>query len=58
LDDIIMVLLPAEYPADILEGFAVIYAGAPACVIVTVADAPPPLIVTVPVRELPFGLAL
>jgi hypothetical protein len=46
LEFILMVELPAEYPADILDGLAVKYAGAPPCVTVTVAEVPPPLMVT------------
>ncbi len=50
--------LPELYPTGWVEGLAVIYDGAPACVIVTVADAPPPLMVTWPVRGLELVLAL
>ncbi len=49
---------PDPNPTDKFEGFVDMYDGAPACVTVTVADAPPPLIVRVPVRGLVLVLAL
>ncbi|MGD1046374.1 MAG: hypothetical protein ABR936_13775, partial [Bacteroidota bacterium] len=59
LENILMSVLPEPYTTDMLNGLAVIYGdgGVPACVTVTVAEVPPPLIVTLPVRAFALVLA-
>ena len=59
VEDTSIVVLPEPYPKDILEGLAVIFGvgGAPACVTDIVAEVPPPLIVTLPLREFVLVLA-